>query len=119
MRNFLKGRSGLIAYVLFAVAVTVSFLIQDRATHDRREQICRAEIEDRVLILDIVEKSASPAAPIDPKLSPELQDLIRKSRESSQKFRDSVRKRVEIPPDICAGTGIDVRNVIEQTRITP
>lgn len=92
-----KRYPAVIAFTLFAVAVFVSFGIQERATHDRKRQICTAEIEQRVVIRDIIDfaipNTATPQA---------------------LAFRKHVYERTRVPPAICQGTGINVDQLIQK-----
>lgn len=92
--------------LVFAVTIAVVVTYQNAQARERRQQICTAVIEDRVLIRDIVgfvgNQGEDTPAP-NPNLPPEIQQLIEDSRERSKVFQQLVQRRIELPPDLCKG----------------
>lgn len=102
--------AALIVLAIFTVAVISAFHVQNTAqehrqrtqeaqTLARRKQICEAEIEDRVVIRDIIDFAIPASAQANP---------------YAKAFRERVYARLQVPPTICKGTGVNVGDVIHE-----
>lgn len=98
--RFVQRHPAVIAWLIGLSAVGISFELQERATEERKLQICEAEIEDRVLIRDIIDFAFGDAP----------------ASSETGEFQRYVHDRIEIPPAICEGTDISVRDVIRRQR---
>lgn len=106
MRNRLRLNAAVVVLVIFTVSVIFAFHVQDQAAKARqhrqevqslvrRKQICEAEIEDRVVIRDIIDFAVGGS-----------------TNTYATAFRSKVYARLQVPPRICKGTGVNVGDVI-------
>lgn len=108
MKEWYRRHPALIAYVLVIIAGVSAILWQNHLGQQRREQICYAEIEDRLLWKDTISylSTPSPLQRNPDTLPPAVQELIKQGQERSEDFYKFMRARVAIPPTICDGTNI-------------
>lgn len=119
----------LIAYLLIVLAMGVGFYYMtqqdndiEEAAQERKEQICYAVLEDRILLKDILDFVAgdeeAAQQPIDPTLPEQVRKLIEDSRKRSVAFKKFADERIELPPVICLQTGVTIKDVLkEQERL--
>lgn len=110
----IRNHPQLIAYVMIVLAAGTAIVWQNYLGEQRKEQICYAEIEDRLLIEDILDFVSDPiqgVGAINRDFPPELQQLIEEARSVSIEFKRFSAERLDIPPTICDGTGITEQQV--------
>lgn len=113
MRNMWRNRPLLVAYLLILSASAGAFAWQGHLGQQRKEQICYAEMEDRLLWKDTISYLGTQSPQVDTsKLSPEIRKLVEDSRVNSKKFYTFMQSRVEIPPKICSHSGVTEDQVI-------
>lgn len=103
-----RRNPALIAYALIVIAGFSAILWQNYLGDQRKEQICYAEIEDRLLWKDTLAYLNAPGgAQVDPESLPEnIQKLLKDSQRRSDEFYKFMQARVEIPPTICDSTHV-------------
>lgn len=125
IKAFVDRHQVLIPFLIIAVISILGFARIEASSHEikvaaqeRKYQICKAEIEDRILIEDIlnfVASNTSGSSELDiESLPPELQELIQQSQANSAAFNEFANERLDIPPDICNGTGITEEQIREE-----
>lgn len=113
LQSWYRRNPNVIAYVLILVGVIGAVAWQNHLGEQRKEQICYAEIEDRLLWEDTIDYlgADNPDRVDTQSLPPEIQKLIETSRQRSEKFYKFTRDKIEIPPTICDGTGVTEEQV--------
>lgn len=108
----------MIPFLIIAIISFVGFARIEDSNKERKKQICRAELEDRILIEDIinfVSSNNSGSENIDTSgLPPELQQLIEQSQANATAFNEFANERLDVLPDICNGTGITEKQIREE-----
>lgn len=94
MKTRFRLNAVLIPFLVLALAVGFAFHVQANATAERKRQICQAEIEDRIVVRDIIGYALGQAT--EPR---------------AVAFRNLVYDRLQVPPKICTGTGVDIHDV--------
>lgn len=118
IKAFFYRHQVLIPFLVIALVGGIGLTkLQNDATL-RREQICKAELEDRILIEDIlnfVADNNSGSNQIDISTLPsELQQLIEQSQANAVAFNEFANERLDIPPEICNNTGLTEKQIREE-----
>lgn len=118
IREFYNRHQVLVPFLVIAIVGMIGFGRIESAARERKQQICTAEIEDRILfedIIDFVAENNEGSTEIDTSgLPSELQQLIEQSQANAAAFNEFANERLDIPPDICDGTGITEAEIREE-----
>lgn len=102
-KNLLVDRRGVIGYVIFAVAVIAGFAYADHSRSEAKRDSCISSLDNALSIRDIIDLSGGQ----NPNLPPERKQLV-----------NQIYSRIEIPPRVCKGTGIDIIKYFKRDHIT-
>jgi hypothetical protein len=112
LRDWWKQYRPAIGYAVLSIAVLVQLVIQ---THDRvvnRRQTCEGLVsakQDLVKLVLFAHQAAGTQGEIDPSLPPAIQDLIRQSRESTERFYQDRLRSLREPIALCVRNGISYK----------
>lgn len=93
--NFLRRYPQLVGYLIMAVGFIGVVALLQLQSDASKKQTCIAVVEDRVVVRNIVDFALGVST------SPQATE-----------FRNYVYKQLEIPPNICSGTGVDVTSIV-------
>lgn len=110
MKRLSGDTKRVLAYVLLALAVVIGFAIRASDTDAFEHRACQAALENRHLIADVIGNSQTDVQkPIDPTLSPAIQDLLKEAQIQQKAFLELAQKEFDQPLSVCEAIGVDSR----------
>lgn len=103
MLKILRQNPSFIAYTIFSVLIIAAFVQADGARDQAKKDTCISALDTALAIRDIIDMSGGNS----PNIPPDRQEQVR-----------AIYARIELPPKICEGAGVDVEEYLTRPPTT-